>query len=86
MKKTLGAIKVRENSWNLSFNKFTGFRPATLLKKRLRHKFFPVNIAKSLRARLFIEHLRWQLLLMLFSILQHLSHEKIKQNEDFGLK
>ena len=29
-----------------SFPKFTGLRPATLLKKRLWHSSFPVNFAK----------------------------------------
>ena len=42
------------------FAKFTGkkLRPATLLKKRLRHRIFPVNFAKFLRAIFFKEHLR----------------------------
>ena len=31
------------------FNKVAGLRPATLLKKRLRHKCFPVNFTKFLR-------------------------------------
>ena len=31
------------------FNKIAGLRPATLLKKRLWHKCFPVNFAKFLR-------------------------------------
>ena len=34
---------------NISFNKATGLRPATLLKKRLVHRRFPVNSAKPLR-------------------------------------
>ena len=33
----------------LFFNKFAGLRSATLFKKRLCHKCFPVNLAKSLR-------------------------------------
>ena len=37
-------------------------RPATLLKKRLWHKWFPENFAKFLRTLFFIEHLRWLLL------------------------
>ena len=32
-----------------NFTKFTGLRPATLLKKRLWHRCFPVNFAKFLR-------------------------------------
>ena len=34
---------------SLLFNKVAGLRPATLLKKRLWHKPFPVNFAKLLR-------------------------------------
>ena len=33
--------------------------PATLLKKRLWHKCFPVNFVKFLRTPFFIEHLWW---------------------------
>ena len=32
------------------FNKVAGLRPATLLKKRLWHRCFPVNFARFLRA------------------------------------
>ena len=35
---------------SLFFNKVAGLRPATLLKKRLWHRCFPVNFAKFLRA------------------------------------
>ena len=35
---------------SLFFNKVAGIRTATLLKKRLWHKYFPVNFAKFLRA------------------------------------
>ena len=34
---------------SLFFNKVAGFRPATLLKKGLWHRCFPVNFAKFLR-------------------------------------
>ena len=34
---------------SLFFNKFAGLRPATLLKKRLWHRCFPVNFVKFLR-------------------------------------
>ena len=34
---------------DLFFNKVAGLRPATLLKKRLWHRCFPVNFAKFLR-------------------------------------
>ena len=50
-----GALRIFEKSTekclrlNISFNKATGLRPATLLKKRLVHRRFPVNSAKPLR-------------------------------------
>ena len=34
---------------SLFFNKVAGFRPVTLLKKRLWHRCFPVNFVKFLR-------------------------------------
>ena len=33
--------------------------PATLLKKRLRHRYFPKNFGKFLRTPFFIEHFWW---------------------------
>ena len=39
-----------------------GVRPATLLKKRLWHRCFPVNFAKFLRTSFIIDHLWWLLL------------------------
>ena len=41
-------------------------KPATLLKKRLWHRCFPVNFVKFLRTPFFMEHLRWLLLLSTF--------------------
>ena len=46
----------------LFFNKVADLRPATLLKKRLWHRCFPVNFVKFLRTPLFTEHLWWLLL------------------------
>ena len=42
-----------------NFTKFTGkrLRPATLLKKRLWHRCFPVNFVKFLRTPFLTEHL-----------------------------
>ena len=40
---------------SLFFNKVTGPRPATLLQKRLRHRWFPVSFAKVLKARIHCE-------------------------------
>ena len=47
---------------SLFLNKVGGPRPATLLKKRLRHRCFPVNFVKFLRTPFFIEHFWWLLL------------------------
>ena len=47
---------------SLFFNKVAGLRPATLLKKRLWHRCFPVNFAKFLRTPFLTEHLWWLLL------------------------
>ena len=42
---------------SLFFNKVAGLRPATLLKKRLWHRCFPINFAKFLRTPFLTEHL-----------------------------
>ena len=47
---------------SLIFNKFAGLRPATLLKKRLWHRYFSVNFAKFLRTPFLTQHLQWLLL------------------------
>ena len=47
---------------SLFFNKVAGLRPATLLKKRLWHRCFPVNFAKLLRTPSFTKYLWWLLL------------------------
>ena len=47
---------------SLFLNKVAGLIPATLFKKRLWRRGFPVNFAKFLRTLLFIEHLWWLLL------------------------
>ena len=41
---------------SLFFNKVAGLRPATLLKKRLWRRCFPMNYAKFLGAPFFTEH------------------------------
>ena len=45
----------------LFLNKVSGLRPATLLKKRLWHRCFPVNFAKFSRRPFYTERLRWLL-------------------------
>ena len=47
---------------SLFFNKVAGLRPATMLKKRLWHRCFPVNFVNFLRIPSSIEHLWWLLL------------------------
>ena len=54
-----------------SVNKVLDLRPATLLKKRLWHRCFPVNFVKFLRAPFYIEHL-WMLLLRLEELINKL--------------
>ena len=48
-----------------------GLRSATLLKKRLWCRCFPVNFAKILRTLFFIEHLSWLLLNNFVTILMY---------------
>ena len=50
---------------SLFFNRvpgLAGLRPTTVLKKRLWHRCFPVNLVKFLRTPISIEHLCWLLL------------------------
>ena len=53
---------------SLFFNKVAGLRPATLLKKRLRHRCFPVSFVKFLRTPL-LENASGLLLLSCFLVL-----------------
>ena len=41
-------------------------QPATLLKKRLWHRCFPVNFTKFIRTPFLTEHFQWLLLMVLF--------------------
>ena len=47
------------------FNKVAGIQVCNFIKKRLRHRCFPVKLAKFLKKHFFTEHLRWLLLMML---------------------
>ena len=60
--RNLTKFKGKHLCQSLFFNKVAGLRPATLLKKRLWHRYFPVNFAKFLRTPFFTEHLWWLLL------------------------
>ena len=44
------------------------WRPATLLKKGLYHRCFPVNFEKFLKTPFFTEHLQWLLLIALTAV------------------
>ena len=44
---------------SLFFNKVAGLRPATLLKKRLWHRCFPVNFVKFLRPATLLKKRLW---------------------------
>ena len=77
---------------SFSFNKFAGVMPATLLKKRVCQRCFPVNFAKFLRTPFFLEHLWWLLLelhLILISYFMHfpvsLSGSNIVSTQNFLL-
>ena len=63
---------------NLFFNEFAGLRPATLLKKKLSHRCFPVNFAKYLRTP-FLLNTSGQLLLIVSSLKQP-SKKKLKNS------
>ena len=58
--------------WSLFFNNVADRRPATLLKKRLQPKCFPVNFPKYVRAP-FLQNTSWRLQLcvskMIFSVM-----------------
>ena len=43
--------------WSLFFNKVAGLRPESILKKRLQHRCFPLNLVKFLKNSFFKEHL-----------------------------
>ena len=48
---SLTIMKITLFSWKiLFFNKVAGIRPASVLKKRLRDRYFAVNFTKFLRA------------------------------------
>ena len=64
--------------WSL-FNKVAGVRPATLLKERLHHRCFLMNIAKFLRTAFVIEHLWWLFLLSVRSLVSIISKDAFVQ-------
>ena len=62
--KNLPKLTGKHLCWSLFLNKVAGLRSATLLNKRLQHRFFPVSFGKFLRTpflqntskRLFLYH------------------------------
>ena len=51
-------LKISQNSQGISFLIKLQARPATLLKKTLQHKCFPVNFVKIFKNTFFTEHLQ----------------------------
>ena len=64
---------------SLFFNKNT---IKTLLKNRLWHRCFPVSFAKFLRTPFLIEHPRWLLLTIEFTIQQNYFSEILRKNSN----
>ena len=64
---------------SLFFSKVADLRLATLLKKRLRHRRFPVDFAKILKTTFFTEHFQWFLL----KIISHRNKEILYMNTNF---
>ena len=62
---------------SLFLKKVTGVRTATLLKKSLRHRFFPVNFTKWLGTP-FLQNISGQLLLNRCSLKRDLSSWKLR--------
>ena len=65
---------------NVFFNKVAGLRPATLLKRRLWHRCFPVNFVKFLRTT-FLQNTSRPLLLWVSTRFDW-CHEKVKFSWD----
>ena len=61
-------------------------RPATLLKKRLWHRCFPVNVVRFLRAPIFTEHLWWLLLQWLSLIRKNRKNALINTHAPFYIE
>ena len=75
---------------SLFFNKVVGLGLATLFKKRLWHRCFPVNFVKFLRPPFSLEYLWWLLLSLVrwlqsnpdtFYPFKHQTHKMVKYSE-----
>ena len=67
--------------WSLFLIKDPGLPAYYFIKKRLQHKTFPVNIAKTLRTSSFIEHLRC--LLLYLKLIYLIGRKKSTKNDKF---
>ena len=72
----LGAVTILRHVARYETPTSAGLRPATLLKKRLWHRCFPMDFAKFLRTPFFKEHLLWLLLQKQFSNFATSNHHK----------
>ena len=66
--------------WSLFSNNVAGLRPATLLRKRLQHRCFPVNFAKFWKAPL--SQNTFRRLLLVVSELYWINHQDPRNNRD----
>ena len=74
--KNLAKFTGKHLCWSIFFKKVSGHSPATLLKKRLQHRCFPMSFAKFLTAPFFIDNLLWLLLRFATKIIQNVSLER----------
>ena len=72
----LGAVTILRLVARYETPTSAGLRPATLLKKRLWHRSFPMDFAKFLRTPFFTEHLLWLPLQKQFSNFATSNHHK----------
>ena len=66
------------------FNKVVGLQACNFIKKRLRHRRLPVNIAKFLRTAFSMEHLRWLLLCVLEREEEESVEQRSKEKKSFN--
>ena len=73
LKKTFAKFTGKHLRHSLPFNEVAGLRPATILKRRLWHRCFPVNFAKFLRTP-FLHNTSGLLLLYIMIDILHSLH------------
>ena len=73
-------FRVKHLCQRLFLNKIAALRPATLLKRSLWHRCFPLNFAKFLRTPFFTEHVWWLLLNFLGSVRTYNSKCNLLEN------